>query len=462
MPLTAIVLAAGEGTRMKSKHPKVMHEMLGRPLVWWSIRAARQAGATKIVLVVGSGAEELRSYFADDTDITFVEQTMRLGTGHAVQSALAHMDTLEGPCIILYGDSPLITKETILDLCDAAKNNDAACTLLTMRPDDPFGYGRVKTDKAGHVLAIVEEKDCTDEERKIKLANAGFYCFDGKVLSETIGKLTNDNAQGEYYLTDMVYVLQDAGYSTLAVEVADAEDVLGVNSRSQLAVATKIMQRRINEEHMAAGVTLWDPNTTWIGPEVTLAQDVEILPNCMLLGKTVVDEDAVIGPNTRLIDAKVGKAARVDESILVDSQVDEETNVGPRAYLRGGAHLLRKAKAGTHVELKGSTVGVGSKVPHLSYIGDATLGANVNIGGGTITCNYDGKHKSKTTIGDHVFVGSDTMLVAPVTIGDDALIGAASCITKDVPAGALALERNQQTIIENWATQYWKKLEEED
>lgn len=463
MALTAIVLAAGEGTRMKSRHPKVMHKVLDRPLVWWAIRSARKAGATRIVLVVGSGSEEVRTYFGADADIEFVEQTERLGTGHAVRTVRDALGGFKGPVVVLNGDSPLVRPETISALVDETRAHHNACTVLTMTPPDPTGYGRVATDAMGAVSAIIEHKDCTPEQQaNLTECNSGVYCFCGRRLSENIDRITNDNVQGEYYLTDMVGIYVGMGEPVSAVHASDYTELLGVNSRIQLAEATAIMQRRINEGLMAQGVSMLDPNQVWVGIEAVISQDTVLLPQTFIWGASTVGAECTIGPNSRLVNATVGDRCLVDETIIVDSAIDNDVSCGPRAYLRGGAHFHDGSKAGTHVELKGTEVGRGSKVPHLSYLGDARLGKNVNIGGGTITCNYDGKHKSHTEIGDHVFVGSDTMLVAPVTIGDNALIGASSCITQDVPAGALALERSKQFVQKGWADAYWQKLEEED
>lgn len=461
MPVTAIVLAAGEGTRMKSKHPKVMHKLLDRPLIDWAVRAVREAGASRIVVVVGNGADEVRDELKGQVDVEFVEQTERLGTGHAVRVVRDALGDFEGPVVVTYGDTPLVRPDTIRSLVDEATSQHNACTVLTMTPPDPTGYGRI-IQKNGQVTAIVEEKDCTPEQRKITECNSGIYCFCGRRLSENIDKVGNDNAKGEYYLTDMVGIYAEMGEPVSAVHCDDYTELLGVNSRPQLADATKIMQTRINEQLMSEGVTMLDPSLVWVGPDVTVGRDTTLMPMTMLFGKTTVGEDCVVGPNSRLTNATVGDGCTVDETVIVDSAIDDYVNCGPRAYLRGGAHLHNHAKAGTHVEIKGSEIGEGSKVPHLSYIGDARMGKNVNIGGGSITCNYDGKHKSHTEIGDHVFVGSDTMMVAPVTIGDNALVGASSCITHDVPAGALSLERSQQVIKEGWADAYWERLAQSD
>lgn len=462
MPMTAIVLAAGEGTRMKSRHPKVAHALLDHPLVWWPVNAARRAGAERIIVVVGSHAEEVRAIFADDPDVEFVEQAERLGTGHAVRCVRDAVGAFQGPTVVLYGDTPLIRAETITALVDETTSNHNACTVLTMLPPDPAGYGRVHRDADGTVTGIVEDKDCTPEERDLlKECNSGIYCFCGSRLTANIDRIGNDNSQGEYYITDMVGIYAQTGEPVSAIRADSYEDLLGVNSREQLAAATRIMQARINARLMASGVTMPAPELVWVGPEVSVGRDSELLPMTMLWGTTAIGEESVIGPNTRLTNCTVACGCSVEETVGYDTVIDDGVSVGPRAYLRPGTHLCERAHVGTHVEIKNSTIGVGSKVPHLSYIGDTTMGEGVNIGAGSITCNYDGVHKHRTTIGDNVFVGSDTMMVAPVTIGDGALIGASSCITQDVPADALALERSRQKVVEGYAKARLERLKKE-
>ena len=457
MPVTAIVLAAGEGTRMKSRHPKVMHKLLDRPLVWWAVESARRAGIERIVVVVGNGAGEVRSYFEGDSDVEFVEQTERLGTGHAVRVVRDALGGFSGPVVVTYGDSPLVRPETISRLVEAGTSAHNACTVLTMTPPDPTGYGRI-LQEGGQVTGIVEEKDCTPEQRLVRECNSGMYCFCGRRLSENIDRVGNDNVKGEYYLTDMVGIYHAMGEPVAALHCDDYTELLGVNDRVQLAEATKLMQRRINEGLMASGVTMLDPDQVWVGAEATVGRDTVLLPQTFIWGRTTVGRDCTVGPNSRLENATVGDGCTVDETIIVDSAIDDGVNCGPRAYLRGHTHLLRNAKAGTHVELKNSTVGEGSKVPHLSYIGDTAMGAGVNIGGGSITCNYDGVKKNRTSIGDGAFIGSDTMMVAPVSIGAGAITGASSCITEDVPAGALAIERSRQANIEGYADKRMARL----
>ena len=462
MPMTAIILAAGEGTRMKSRHPKVMHKLLDRPLVSWVTRAARNAGADRIIVVVGNGAEEVRAHRASETDVECVEQAERLGTGHATRVAIEAAGVTEGPVVVLNGDLPLIEADTIRAFADSVADGEHACAILTMTPPDPFGYGRVELAADGTVEHIVEQKDCTPEQDKNLLeCNAGCYAFDGALLAKHIGEVGCDNAQHEYYLPDMVQILREHGHATTITHCDDYVEGLGVNSRVQLAELTELAQQKINRRLMASGITMLDPKTVWVGPDVTVGRDTELLPMTMLWGKTTIGEGNVIGPNTRLTDVTVGDNNSLEETVGVNVTFDDNITCGPRAYLRGGAHVLSGAHIGTHVELKNTVVGEGSKVPHLSYIGDCQMGAHVNIGGGSITCNYDGVHKSRTTIGDGAFIGSDTMMVAPVNIGAGAITGASSCITKDVPADALAVERSEQFMKEGYASKRLERLRKE-
>ena len=464
MNAKALILAAGAGTRMKSDKPKVAHEILGKPLVRWVVDAAHEAGLDQVACVVGHLREQVEPLVEGDTSIVF--QAQRLGTGDAVNAARGACSEEDGSIapgsvVVLSGDCPLIRAETIRALVGRRESTNAGCVVLTMELDDPFGYGRIVRDAAGApdaVARIVEQKDASPEEAAIRECNAGFYCFDAPALFEALSRVSNDNAQGEYYLTDVLGIMRADGREVCALTVDDPQEAMGVNSRAQLAEATAAMRRRINERHMAAGVTMWDPDNTWIGPDVEIGRDVELWPQTYLLGSTVVGARSVIGPNTRLTDTTVGQGCRVDETVAEGARLDDGATSGPRAYLRPGAHLCEGAKAGTHVEIKKSTIGPGSKVPHLSYIGDTTMGANVNIGAGAITCNYDGVNKNRTTIGDDVFVGSDVMMVAPVNIGAGAIVGAASCISRDVSPDALALERSDQREVEGWASKHMAKL----
>ena len=459
MPMTAIILAAGEGTRMKSRHPKVMHKLLDRPLVSWVTRAARAAGAERIVVVVGNGTQEVRDHLANEKNVEFVEQAERLGTGHAVRVALEATGIDAGPVVILNGDLPLIEPKTVRAFAESVADGGHAASVLTMTPPDPHGYGRIELAEDGTVARIIEQKDCTSEQdARLLECNAGCYAFDGALLAAHVSEIGNDNAQGEYYLPDMVEILRGHGHATTIVHCEDYREGLGANNRVQLAELAALARDRINERLMLDGVTMLDPATTWVGPDVTVGRDTALLPMTMLWGATSVGEECVLGPNTRLTDCTVADHVTLEETVGVDVTIEKDVTCGPRAYLRGGAHVLAGAHVGTHVEIKNSVIGEGSKVPHLSYIGDCTMGAGVNIGGGSITCNYDGVHKNRTVIGDNVFVGSDTMMVAPVTIGDGALVGASSCVTKDVPADALYLERSKERIVEGYAARRLERL----
>lgn len=450
MIFSTLILAAGAGTRMKSERAKVAHELLGKPLVRWVIDAASGAGSQEIITIVGHEKEQVIPLV---NDTTIVVQQERLGTGHAVkiaQPVLGDKDTTNASLVVLCGDAPLIKPQTIKQLVASQQMSKAAVCVLTHLMDDPTNYGRIIRDAHGNVLSIVEEKDATEQQRKVKECNSGAYCFDLSTLLKSIEDLSCDNAQGEYYLTDVVGICAKKGL-TVKAHIVDADETQGINSRLQLAEATKSMQRRINKAHMLAGVTMLDPEQVWIEADVSIENDVELLPLTMLSGKTTIKRGSVIGPNSRVVDSTVGKNCHIDESVIVGATLEDEVCCGPRAYLRPGTLMKKGSKAGTHVEIKKSIVGEGSKIPHLSYFGDAELGEGVNIGAGSITCNYDGIEKKATRIGNNSFIGSDTMLVAPVTLGNDVATGAGSVITKDVPDGALAVERGEQRVIDGWS-----------
>lgn len=442
---------------MKSNKPKVAHELLGKPLVRWVVDAAREAGCSDTHVVIGHGREQVEPML-DDCVISY--QLEMLGTGHTVMCAADSLEGYEGCIVVLCGDSPLIRPETIRNLVEKHEKSGASATVLTMKPENPFGYGRIVRDIYGNVSGIVEEKDCTEEQKLIDECNSGIYCFNAVELLGHLNRLDRNNAQGEYYLTDMLAILAADGCKVTSVVVEDNDECLGINSRGQLAVATKIAQRRINEQLMSKGVTMLDPGLVWVGPDAQVDSDCEFLPLTMIMGKTSIGSGCVVGPNTRLTDCTVGEGCSLEETVGIEAVIEDDVTVGPRAYLRPGTHLCVGSHVGTHVEIKKSTVGPDSKVPHLSYIGDCTIGTDVNIGAGSITCNYDGFNKNKTVIGDGSFIGSDTMMVAPVTLGKHVVTGASSCITKDVPDGALAIERNEQKIIEGWTARHLKTAQE--
>lgn len=448
MGAAALILAAGEGTRMKSALPKVAHEILGIPMVRYVVDAARSAGCDRVIVVTGHGAQAVEALIPGET---CVRQEQQLGTGHAVMCAGEALGEVTGSLVVLSGDSPLLRPETISRLIEAQITSRAAAVVLTTVLDDPTGYGRVMRDGEGQLKAIVEHKDLAPHDLGLDEVNTGTYCFDARVLFEHLHRLQNENAQGEYYLTDMIHLLSQEGLPVTSIRTDEPMETLGVNSRVQLAEAGKVLQRRINREHMLAGVTMTDPELVWIAPGVHLGRDVVLEPMTFLLGGVEVGSGCVIGPDTRVTDSTVGEGCRIDSSIVLGSTLSSGVTVGPRAYLRPGTVIKTGGKVGTSVEIKNSTVGEGSKVPHLSYIGDAEIGKDVNVGAGTITCNYDGSRKHKTIIGDGAFIGSDTMLVAPVNIGSGAVTGAGSAIARDVPDGALGIERSEQRTVEGWA-----------
>lgn len=459
MSAAALILAAGEGTRMKSELPKVAHRILGVPMVKLVVDAARAAGAGQVVVVTGFGAEEVRELIPGETCAL---QEKQLGTGHAVMCGMEALPGLTGSLLVLSGDSPLVTPETLLRLVAAREASGAAAVVLTTRLTDPAGYGRIIRDESGALVAIIEHKDLAPAQLGVEEVNTGTYCFDADALRAHLHRLTSTNAQDEYYLTDMIGHLRAEGLTVTDVTTDDPSETLGVNDRAQLAEAADVLRRRINRAHMLAGVTMTDPDLTWVAPGVRLGRDVVIEPMTFLMGATTVADGAWIGPSSRLTDTEVGARARVDSAVAVSARIGEDASVGPVAYLRQGAVIARGAKVGSYVEVKNSTVGEGSKVPHLSYVGDATIGAGVNVGAGSITCNYDGRHKQKTVIGDGAFIGSDTMLVAPVCVGEDAMTGAGSVITRDVPPGALAIERSEQRVVDGYTERMMRDKVEAD
>ncbi|GAB4277374.1 MAG: bifunctional UDP-N-acetylglucosamine diphosphorylase/glucosamine-1-phosphate N-acetyltransferase GlmU [Coriobacteriia bacterium] len=451
----ALILAAGEGTRMKSDLPKVVHPVLGVPMIVLVVGVAREAGLEPVV-VTGHEAEKVEALLEG---VRCVRQPEQLGTGHAVMCARAALDGVSGSLVVLAGDTPLLRAETLRAIVEARESSGAACVLLTAVAEDPSGYGRIIRADDGSVRAIVEQKDLAPGQEAIREVNTGTYCFDAQALLSRLERLDRDNAQGEYYLTDMVEHMVEEGLSVLAHTVEDASETMGVNTRVQLAEATAVLQRRINTDLMLAGVTMTAPGLVWVSPGVSVGRDVVLEPMTFLAGSTVVEDGAHVGPNCRIVDSRVGERARVDSSVVLGAEVGPDANVGPMAYLRPGTVLGEGAKAGTFVEMKKTIVGDGSKVPHLSYMGDASIGKAVNVGAGSITCNYDGFSKHGTTIGDGAFIGSDTMFVAPVTVGPGAVIGAGSVITEDVPEGALGVARQKQRNVSGWAEKWRQRLE---
>ena len=411
----AIILAAGKGTRMKSDKSKLVHKIYGKEIVLRSYENTKKAGIDNIIAVVGHLKEQVKDVLKDR--VKYVYQEEMLGTGHAVMQAKEFLQGRKGKVVVLNGDVPILRPETIRNLVEKSIANKEYATLLTAIYDNPYGYGRIIRDEGGNVEGIVEEKDATEMQRKIKEINAGIYCFDIEELLKALDSINNDNASGEYYITDVIKIMNDNGLKTGAVIVEDNTEILGVNDRVQLEILTKILRMRINAEHMINGVTIEDSSTTYIYDDVKIGKDTVIHPN------TTIKSDVEIGDNCE---------------------------IGPNSYIREGCRLANKVKIGSFVEIKKTIVGEGTKIPHLSYMGDCEIGEKTNIGCGTITCNYDGFNKSKTIIGNNCFIGSNTNLIAPVTVGDNAFIAAGSTITDDVPEYALAIARQRQTNKEDW------------
>ena len=453
MTTAAVVLAAGKGTRFKSDRPKVLHAAAGRSMLRWVLEALRPLDLDRVVVVVGHHGPDVaaEAEAAGLGNLAIVEQTEQNGTGHAVR-IVAEAGALDGMdhVVVLPGDAPLLTTEVLRDLVQRHTSAGAAATLLTAQLDDPTGYGRVLRE-GGQVTGIVEQRDATDEQRAITEVNTSIYAFARQPLVSALEGLSTDNSQGEEYLTDVVGPLSSQG---LEARNAPAEVAAGANDRAQLAALAAVLRHRILHDHMVAGVTITDPAATYVGAEVTIEPDAVLLPGTHLEGACSIGANAVIGPNSRLVDTQVDAGASVAYSVALEASIGPGATVGPFSYLRPGTRLEREAKVGAFVEMKNSTVGEGSKVPHLSYVGDTTIGRNANVGAATVTVNYDGFRKHRTVIGDGARIGSDTMLVAPVTIGAQAYTGAGSVITKDVPDGALAVERTEQRIIEGYAERH--------
>ena len=449
-PDVVIVLAAGEGTRMKSSISKVLHPIAGRTVLGHVLEAVRPLEAKELRVVIGAHKDSVQAHLADISPAAItVYQAERNGTGHAVQLALSGALTT-GSVLILAGDTPLLSAQTLKEFVAIHNANNSCASVLTADLPDPYGYGRIVRDDEGAIDRIVEERDATDEEKEITEINSGVYLFDNGALREACAKLSKDNAQGELYLTDVISLIKGAGKVALAVRTNDYNEILGINDRSQLAECTAILRDIINDRIMKSGVTIVDPTTTWIDVDATIAHDVTIHPGSVIAGKTTIESGAIIGPRTTLTNVIVKSGAKVIESTCTDSEIGAEASVGPYSFLRPGTKLAAHSKAGAYVEIKNSTIGEGSKVPHLSYVGDATIGAGTNIGAATIFVNYDGVEKHKTVVGDQVRIGSDTMLVAPVTVGDGAYTAAGSIITEDVPAGSIGVARAKQRNVLGW------------
>ena len=446
-----VVLAAGEGTRMKSAVPKVLHELGGRTLVGHAVAAAEALEPEHLVVVVGHGRDQVTEHLAAVAPrVTTAVQDRQLGTGHAVGCALGTLPELDGVLVVTYGDVPLLAGATIRDLVDLHVADGNGVTVLTAEVENPSGYGRIVRDADGGVLGIVEEKDASDAVQRIREINSGIYAFDAAVLRDGLARLTSDNAQGELYLTDLVAMARTDGRGVGAYKTGDAWQTEGVNDRVQLAAIRRELNRRVLDGWMRAGVTVVDPATTWVDVTVELGRDVVLRPGVQLCGSTRVEDGAEVGPDSTITDCAIGAGASVVRTHATGADIGPECSVGPFTVLRPGTRLARRSKAGAYVEIKASSVGEGSKVPHLSYVGDAEIGEGSNIGAATVVVNYDGVAKHRTVVGDYVRIGSDTMLIAPVTVGDGAYTAAGSVITNDVPPGAMAVGRGRQRNVEGW------------
>jgi bifunctional UDP-N-acetylglucosamine pyrophosphorylase / glucosamine-1-phosphate N-acetyltransferase len=458
-PVAGIILAAGKGTRMKSDMPKGLHHVCGLPMVEHIGRAMKGAGVERPVVVVGHGAELLTEALGDS--YAYALQAEQHGTGHATLMARDALSAHDGPVLLTPGDTPLISSRALTELLARHVETGAACTMATCILDDPTGYGRILRNATGMPVRVVEEKDASDDIRRIKEVCTSIYCFDSQLLFETLPSLRNENAQGEYYLTDVIATLASSGHRIESAIFHDQELLMGVNDRWQLAEAAAALNRRILRQHALAGVTIADPINTFIGPDVVLEPDVTVEPMTVIDGKTRIGSGSRIGPNTRVVNSDIGSGCTVLMSHLSGVKMGEGSRCGPFANLRPGAVLGEHVKVGNFVEIKNSELEEDVSVSHLTYIGDSHVGSGTNIGAGTITCNYDGFTKHRTEIGKNAFVGSNTTLVAPLQIGDGALIAAGSVVTKDVPADAMAVGRAKQEVKEEWAA-HWRRRKQSD
>ncbi len=444
----AVVLAAGQGTRMKSSLYKVLHPVLGKPMVQHVIDQLKPLQLNEIITIVGHGAETVQDQIGDDSQ--FVIQEEQLGTGHAVQQADSILEQQEGTTLVVCGDTPLLTKDTLESLLTYHEEEGAKATLLTAHAEDPTGYGRIVRSEDGNVARIVEQKDASEEVQQIQEINTGVFCFDNKALFETLKLVSNDNAQGEYYLPDVIEILKGQNEKIAAYQTPRFEETLGVNDRVALSRAEDAMKRRTNEYHMRNGVTIIDPGHTYIGLDVQIDQDAVIYPGSVIEGNTTIATGVEVGPHTEIKNCSIGQDTVIKQSVAHDSQIGSSVNIGPYAHIRPSSELGDEVKVGNFVEVKKASFGKGSKASHLSYIGDAEVGEGVNIGCGTITVNYDGTNKHLTKIEDEAFIGCNSNLVAPVNVGKGAYVAAGSTITEDVPESALSIARSRQTNKEGY------------
>lgn len=458
--LIAVILAAGEGKRMKSKNSKVTHKACGRALVEWVVKAVDEAGIKESVVVVGHRADQVRECLGDK--VCYAEQATQLGTGHAVMQAEKYLKGRDGYVFVLNGDAPLITSDTISKTIEFHRKNKYSATVLTAEIEDPTGYGRILRNDAGDVCRIVEHKDASSEERAVKEINSGMYCFTIKDLLQALAELSNDNSQGEYYLTDTLEILIHKGLRVGAVKVENTDEILGINDKLQLSQIGEIFKKRILRRNMLSGVSVMDAATTYIDDQVEIGMDTVIYPGTILEGNTKIGEGCIIGPASRLVNAEVGDDVEISQSVVLDSCVEDGAKIGPFAYIRPESRIGKKVKIGDFVEIKKSVIGDKTKIPHLAYIGDSQIGRNTNIACGVITVNYDGKKKHKTVIGDNCFIGCNTNLVAPVTVNDNSYVAAGSTITEEVPEYSLAIARSRQVNKEDWVRKKGMERKEKD
>ncbi|WP_413286823.1 bifunctional UDP-N-acetylglucosamine diphosphorylase/glucosamine-1-phosphate N-acetyltransferase GlmU [Bacillus mojavensis] len=451
----AVVLAAGQGTRMKSKLYKVLHPVCGKPMVEHVLDEALKLSLTKLVTIVGHGAEEVKKQLGDKSE--YALQAEQLGTAHAVKQAQPFLADEKGVTIVICGDTPLLTAETMEAMLKEHTQKEAKATILTAVAEDPTGYGRIIRGESGAVQKIVEHKDASEEERLVTEINTGTYCFDNEALFRAIDQVSNDNVQGEYYLPDVIEILKNEGETVAAYQTGNFQETLGVNDRVALSQAELFMKERINKRHMQNGVTLIDPMNTYISPEAVIGSDTVIYPGTVIKGEVQIGEDTIIGPHTEIMNSSIGSRTVIKQSVVNNSKVGNDVNIGPFAHIRPDSVIGNEVKIGNFVEIKKTQFGDRSKASHLSYVGDAEVGTDVNLGCGSITVNYDGKNKYLTKIEDGAFIGCNSNLVAPVTVGEGAYVAAGSTVTEDVPGKALAIARARQVNKDDYVKKIHKK-----
>jgi len=448
--LNVVIMAAGKGTRMKSKLPKVLHKVAGEPMLSHVINSAKQLEPNKIITIIGYESNQIIDYYGDSLNVCWTEQKEQLGTGHAVMQVVPELTDYKGDILILSGDVPLLSIKTMKNFIDLHRESNAKATILTTILENPFGYGRIIKNKDGNVVKIVEEKDSSPEEKLVQEINSGTYCFDWESLSKYIKELKPSNAQKEYYLTDVIKLFVDNELSVKSYQVDNPDEVLGINDRITLSYVSKKIRTTINNQLMLSGVTILDPDTTYIDSKVKIGEDTIVYPNTIIEGNTTIGENCVIGPNTQISNSTIGNNVKIVFASVFDSKIANKTSIGPYSRIREHADIGENCKIGNFVELKKTIFENDVKASHLSYLGDAEIGEKTNVGAGTITCNYDGKRKHKTIMGSNVFVGSNSTLVAPITLESDSYVAAGSVITETVPKYSLGIGRGRQKNIDDW------------